>query len=150
MYVAYESRRGRARRAAEAVAEAAASHGVATLVRSITDAVSKDLLDAPALIVGCWAKVDTPFGGEPVRTVSDWIDELPELHGKPVGMFCTYTFFPHTFADTTARTSEVLALLGAAIAEKGGKVVSSHAFHFQAFEESAETMVTEVLGHLPD
>lgn len=149
MYVAYESRRGRARRAAEAVAEAAASHGVATLVRSISDAVSNDLVDAPALVVGCWTKVDTPFGGQPVRTVSNWIRSLPELHGKPVGLFCTYTFFPHTFADTTARTSEVLALLGGAIEEMGGKVVSSHAFHFQAFESSAETLVTELLDHLP-
>ena len=147
MYIAYESRRGRARRAAETVAEAAASHGVATLVRSITEAVAKDLLDAPSLVIGCWAKVDTPFGGEPVRNVSKWIDTLPELQGKPIGMYCTYTFFPHTFADTTARTSEVLALLGAAIEEKGGKVVSSHSFHFQAFETSAEILVAEVLDH---
>jgi flavodoxin len=148
MYIAYESRRGRARRAAEAVAEAAASHGVATLVRSIDVAVAEDLLAAPALIIGCWTKVDTPFGGEPVRRVSTWIDSLPELHGKPIGVFCTYTFFPHTFADTTARTSEVLARIGASLERKGGKVVSSHAFHFQAFEDSAETMASEVIGHI--
>ena len=147
MYIVYESRRGRARRAAEAVAEAAASHGVPTLMRSMSEAVSEDIVDAPALIVGCWTKVDTPFGGEPVAVVSKWIAGLPELHGKPIGMFCTYTFFPHTFSDTAARTAEVLALLGGAIEEKGGKVVSSHALHFQAFEKGAETLVTEVLDH---
>ena len=148
MYITYESRRGRARRAAEAVAEAAASHGVPTLVRSIDEAISKDIQAAPALVIGCWTKVDTPFGGEPVRLVTKWIDDLPELHGKPVGMFCTYTFFPHTFADTAARTAEVLALLGAAVERQGGKVVSSHSFHFQAFEKSAETLVTEVIDQM--
>jgi flavodoxin len=148
MYIAYESRRGRARRAAEAVAEAAASHGVSTLLRSINEAVSNDIQAAPALVIGCWTKVDTPFGGEPVRLVTQWIDSLPELHGKPVGMFCTYTFFPHTFADTAARTAEVLALLGAGVERKGGKVASSHSFHFQAFEKSAETLVTEVIDHM--
>lgn len=148
MYITYEGRRGRARRAAEAIAEAAASHGVATLVRSINEAVPEDIQAAPALIIGCWTKVDTPFGGEPVRLVTKWIDSLPELHGKPVGMFCTYTFFPHTFADTTARTSEVLALLSAGTENKGGKVVSSHAFHFQEFGNSAKTLVAEVVDHM--
>ncbi|MDX2342300.1 MAG: hypothetical protein QNL12_00495 [Acidimicrobiia bacterium] len=147
MYIAYEGRRGRARRAAEAVADAAASRGVPTLVRSINEAVSEDLLAAPALVIGCWTKVDTPFGGEPVRLVTKWISALPELHGKPVGIFCTYTFFPHTFADTAARTAEVLALLGAGIEQRGGKVVSSHSFHFQAFEKSAATLVSEILDH---
>jgi len=148
MYIAYESRRGRARRAAEAVAEAAASHGVSTLVRPIHDAVSEDIQAAPALIVGCWTRVDTPFGGEPTQRISTWIESLPELHGKPVGMFCTYSFFPHTFADTATRTSEVLALLTAGIEDKGGKVVSSHSFHFQSFERSAETLVSEVINHM--
>ena len=148
MYIAYESRRGRAHRAADSVAEAAASLGVATLVRSIDEAVSDDLTANPALVVGCWVKVDTPFGGEPVRRVVDWMESLPNLHGKPVGLFCTYTFFPHTFADTAARTSEVLAELGRMIEEKGGKVVASHSFHYQAFESSAQTLVEEVLDHV--
>ncbi|MCP4304026.1 MAG: hypothetical protein GY788_03920 [bacterium] len=149
MYITYESRRGRARKAAEAVAESAANHGESILVRTIAEAVPDDILAAPALIIGCWTRVDTPFGGEPVRLVTKWIDSLPELHGKPIGMFCTYTFFPHTFADTAARTAEVLALLGAGVERKGGKVVSSHAFHFQAFETSAETLVSEVIDHMP-
>ena len=102
MYVAYESRRGRARRAAAAVADAAAAEGVATLVRSINEAVPDDIRFASGLVIGCWAKVDTPFGGEPVQRVIAWADHLPELNGKPIGVFCTYTFFPHTFADTTA------------------------------------------------
>ena len=143
----YESRRGRARRAAEAVAEAAADQGVATLIRSIHEAVPEDLLAAEALVAGCWTRVDTPFGGEPVRHVVDWIEGLPPLDGKPVGIFCTYTFFPHTFADTTARASEVLAALGQAVELKGGKVVASHPFHFQAFEQSAATLVSEIVNH---
>ena len=147
MYIVYESRRGRARRAAEAVAENAAAHGVPSLLRSISSAVPNDILEAPALIAGCWAKIDTPGGGEPVRTMAKWIENLPELHGKPIGLFCTYTFFPHTFADTATRTAEALSLLGRAIEEKGGKVVSSHSLYFKAFEKSAGIVVDEVLQH---
>jgi len=150
MYVVYEGRRGRARRAAEAVAEAAASRGVATLIRSIDEAVAEDLQTAEALVVGCWTRVDTPFGGEPVRRVVDWAQSLPALDGKPIGVFCTYAFFPHTFADTTARASEVLALLTAGFEQKGGKIVSCHPFHFQAFPGSATTLVSEMVDHLPE
>lgn len=148
MHVAYEGRRGRARRAAEAIAEAAASRGVATLTRSINEVAAEDLQKAEALVVGCWTRVDTPFGGEPVRRMTDWLQGLPDLDGKPIGVFCTYAFFPHTFADTTARASEVLALLSAGFEQKGGKVVSSHPFHFQAFPESATTLVSEMVDHL--
>jgi flavodoxin len=150
MYIVYESRRGRARRAAEAVAEAAADRGVATLIRSVPEAVTEDLLGAKSLVAGCWTRVDTPFGGEPVRHVVDWIEGLPSLDGMPVGIFCTYTFFPHTFADTTARASEVLAALGQAVELKGGKVASSHPFHFQAFEQSAATLVEEMVDHMAE
>ncbi len=145
----YEGQRGRARRAAEAVAEAAASRSVATLIRSINEVAAEDLQRAEALVVGCWTRVDTPFGGEPVRRLLDWSQGLPELDGKPIGVFCTYAFFPHTFADTTARTSEVLALLTAGLEQKGGKVVSSHPFHFKAFPKSATTLVSEMVDHMP-
>ena len=147
MYIVYESRRGKARRAAEAVAEAAAARGVPSLLRSIEEAVPEDILEAPALIVGCWAKIDTPIGGETVRAASRWIEALPELHGKPIGLFCTYTFFPHTFADTATRTAEALAVMSRSIEEKGGKVVSAHSLHFQAFGKGAEELVAEVLDY---
>ncbi len=147
MYIVHESGRGKARRAAEAVAKAAAAHGMPTLVRSTSDAISDDILEAPALVAGCWTKIDTPYGGEPVRSMSNWIEALPELHGKPVGLFCAFTFFPHTFADTATRTAEALALLARGIEEKGGKVVSSHSLHIQELEKGAETLVTEVLEH---
>ncbi|MDJ0664865.1 MAG: hypothetical protein QNJ75_09910 [Acidimicrobiia bacterium] len=147
MYIVYESRRGKARRAAEAVAEAAAARGVPSLLRSIEEAVPDDILEAPALIAGCWAKIDTPLGGETVHATSGWIENLPELHGKPIGLFCTYTFFPHTFADTATRTAEALAVMSRAIEEKGGKVVSAHSLHFQAFGKGAEELVAEVLDY---
>ncbi len=144
MYIVYESRRGRARRAAEAVAEAAAARGVPTLTRSIEQAVPDDILESSALIIGCCVQIDTPGGGDPVRSTAVWIGSLPELNGKPIGLFCTYTFFPHTFADTATRTAEALAAMSRAVEEKGGKVVSSHSLHFQAFDTGAETIVAEV------
>lgn len=148
MYIVYEGRRGRARRAAEAVAQAAAEKGIATILRSIDEAVAEDLLGAKALVAGCWTRVDTPFGGEPVRRTVEWIESLPALDGKPVGVFCTYTFFPHTFADTTARASEVLAALSSGLELKGGKIVASHPLHYQAFEAGATKLVDEMVDHL--
>lgn len=148
MYVVYESRHGRARRAAEEVAEAAASQGIATIIRSVAEVVPEDLGAAGALVVGCWTRVDTPFGGEPVRHMVKWIEGLPDLDGKPVGVFCTYAFFPHTFADTTARVSEVLAALARAFELKGGKIVSSHSLHFGEFEGNASLLVSEVAEHM--
>jgi len=147
MYIVYESRRGRARRAAEAIVEAAAARGVPTLLRSIEEAVPDDILDAPALIAGCWTKVDTPYGGDAVLAVSQWMETLPDLHGKPVGLFCSYAFFPHTFADTATRTAEALARLSRTIEEKGGNVVSSHSLHFQELAKGAEDLTAEVLEH---
>lgn len=72
---------------------------------------------------------------------------LPELHGKPVGLYCSYTFFPHTFADTATRTAEALARMSRAIEDKGGRVVSSHSLHFQEFAKGAADLVGEVLDH---
>jgi flavodoxin len=148
IYVVYESKRGKARRAAEAITDAAASQGVATLVRSIEETVADDVLAADALVVGCGVKVDTPFGGEPAHRVGEWIDGLPNLDGKRVGVFCTYSIFPHTFADTAARVSEVLAGLDRGIEGKRGKVVVSRSFHVREFPETATAFVGQILEYV--
>jgi hypothetical protein len=122
--------------------------GLATLIRSVAEVVPDDLRAAEALVVGCWTRVNTPFGGEPARHMVEWIEGLPNLDGKPVGVFCTFAFFPHTFADTTARVSEVLAALTRAFELRGGKVVSSYSLHLGEFEGNASALVSEVADHM--
>lgn len=146
MYVVCEKRRGKVRQAADAIAESAASHGVATLVRSIDEAVPEDVVSADLVVAGCKAQVDTPFGGEPTQRLREWIAELPALDGLPVGVFCTYAFFPHTFADVTARTSETLAGLSGAFASKGAVVVATQGLHQGEFDTAADGFVSKMLG----
>ena len=149
MYVVYGTVRGRAKRAAEAIADAAATRGVATLVRSVNAAVPGDLVTADLLIAGCGTRVDTPGGGEPAQRLTSWSDGLPELDGLPIGVFCTYTFFPHTFADTAARTAGVLNRLERAFYQKGGKVVGSRSFHAREFTASSTELVGKAVDHAP-
>jgi len=147
--VAYESRRGWARRAADAVADAAASHGVATLIRRI-DQISPDhLAAADALVAGCWTPGKVPFGDRPTRRMTAWIERLPPLDGKPVGLFCTYRFFPHTFADTTTRAAETLHELSSRFEMKGATVAATRSIHFKAIEESATDLIDRVLAQTP-
>lgn len=146
MYVVCESRRGKVHQAADAISEAAAAQGVATLVRSIDEVVPDDLLAAHAVAAGCKLQSDTPFGGDPTQRMEAWINTLPALDGLRVGVFCTYSFFPHTFADVTARTSEVLAGMSAAFEARGGKVVVTQGLHQGEFDAAAVSFVSKVLG----
>ncbi len=63
-----------------------------------------------------------------------------------MGVFCTYSFFPHTFADLTARTSKVLADLSAAFEARGGTVVAAQGLHQGEFDRAATPYVSKVLG----
>ncbi len=147
--VAYESQRGRARRAAQAVAEAAAGHGVATLVRPIDDVEASDIAGADALIAGCWVRGDVPFGGEPARRMAAWVRGLPDLGGKPAGVYCTYRFFPHTFADTAARTAETLHKIGTGLELRGAAVTVTQSIHFGAMSDGAAKLIHRLLKQVP-
>lgn len=106
--------------------------------------------DAGLLMVGCGAKVDTPFGGRPTSRASTWIDGLPPLDGKPVGVFCSYRFFPHTFADVTARTAEVLDVMSRQVESKGGTVIASKAMLHRNLERDADELISALQDHLGD
>jgi flavodoxin len=145
LLVIYEGNRGRVRRAAIAIADAAASHGVATLVRSIDEVEESYLASADAVIAGCWTPGNVPFGDAPTRRMAAWIEGLPNLNGKPAGVFCTYRFFPHTFADTAARTAETEHELASRLELKGARVIATKAFHFDSIEKDAAELVALVL-----
>ncbi|NIQ29795.1 MAG: hypothetical protein GTN89_05360, partial [Acidobacteria bacterium] len=68
------------------------------------------------------------------------IGALPPLDGKRVGVFCTYRFFPHTFADTVTRVSETLYQFKRGLEEKGAVVVADEALHRRTIADSTESL----------
>jgi flavodoxin len=148
MLVAYESGLGRARRAADAVADAAAGRGVATLVRAIDEVDPEYIAGSEAVIVGCWTPGKVPFGDQPTRRMCRWIDGLPELDGKTIGVYCTYRFFPRSFADTATRTAETLHELSSRFELKGGTVAATRSINYWAIDEAAADLVRRTLGHV--
>jgi hypothetical protein len=100
------------------------------------------------VIAGCWTPGNVPFGDAPTRRMAAWVEALPPLDGKPVGVFCTYRFFPHTFADTAARTAETEHELASRFELKGAKVVTTRAFHIDSIDKDAAELVDLVLEHI--
>ncbi|MFC2177282.1 hypothetical protein ACFLRH_02565 [Actinomycetota bacterium] len=143
--IAYESDQGRASRAAAAMALAVRDLGQEPVVRMIDEVTPADIINAKTLLVGGWVRTRYPFGGATIDHALHWIEGLPPLDGKLVGVFCTYRFFPRTFADTTARVSEALGLVKRGFEAKGAVVVADHSLHMRKIEEGSQTFVHSVL-----
>ena len=122
---------------------------LAELLAALPDAGPAELAEADALIAGCWMPGKAPFGDEPMRRLISWIESLEPLNGKPIGVYCTYRFFPHTFADTATRTAETEHLLQAKFEDKGGKVYAKRAIHINSIEEDAAALIDAVLERVP-
>ncbi|MEN8238805.1 MAG: hypothetical protein ABFR53_06335 [Actinomycetota bacterium] len=145
--VVYESDRGRASLAADAIADAIISHGAASLTGTIDEIGSAQVAAADTVIAGCWTPGKCPVGEEPARRLAHWIEALPSLDEKTVGVFCTYRFFPHTFADMVARLAVVESRLVNLLDRKGATVAATRAIHFKSIEADAEEFVGRVLEH---
>ena len=147
--VACESQKGRAGEVIEAARDAIRARGFGATVGVIEYLAASTIASADALIAGGWMPGKAPFGDEPKQLMIGWIDSLEPLNGKPIGVYCTYRFFPHTFADTATRTAETEHLLQAKFEEKGGNVASKRAIHVNSIEEDAAALVESVLEHVP-
>jgi flavodoxin len=143
--VAYESDRGRARHAAEALAHAAASHGVPTLTLPIDEVEPTHLAGVDAIIAGCWMPGKVPFGDMPTRRLGRWIDQLPPCEGRPAAVFCTYRFLPHTFADTATRTAETLSELSTRFELRGARIATTRAIWTRFVDKGAAILVDDLL-----
>ena len=146
MYVVCERRDGKGGRVAEAITEAAADRGIATLVRSIDEAVPDDVASADVIVIGCRLQTSTPYLESNAGEMSRWIAGLPDLDGRPIGVFCAFSFFPHSFADVTARTSRVLNNLSEGFRQKGGDVVAAHPLHLRELQDDAARFVSQLAG----
>jgi menaquinone-dependent protoporphyrinogen IX oxidase len=91
--VAYESRKGHTRQAAEAIATAAREQGGEVIVRPIKELQAADVEQADVLFVGTWLRGFILFGVRPVAA-KRIVAALPSLADKPAGIFCTYAVNP--------------------------------------------------------
>jgi flavodoxin len=146
--VVYESKQDHTREVADAIADAAADHDVATLIRSVDETKATHIELASVVIAGCTTPGDIPFGGKPTQRIAAWINDLDSLEGKPVGVYCAYKFFPHTFADTTTRVSETLHKLSAHFELRGGTVVAAQGINLKSMDKGAIDLVDEMLEHI--
>ena len=115
--VAYESRGGRTRRAAEAVADAVRARGSEVTLKALKDTTAEDVERSDAIAIGSWVEGFVFFKVGPAKAALAGVGRLPVLGGKPVAVFCTYGFNPRT----------TLATLRQSLETKGAKVVAENA-----------------------
>jgi flavodoxin len=115
--VAYESRGGRTRRAAEAVADAVRARGSKVTLKALKDTTAEDVVRSDAIALGSWVEGFVFFNVGPAKAALAEVKRLPVLGGKPVAVFCTYGFNPRA----------TLATLRQSLEAKGAKVVAENA-----------------------
>jgi flavodoxin len=126
--VAYESRGGRTRRAAEAIAAAARNEGHTVALKPLAQVGRDDVLESEMLFLGTWVQGYILFGVGPANAALRWLGDLPPLGGKPVAVFCTYAFNPRG----------TLALLRTSLETKSAKVVGERSFNHRQPELGAD------------
>lgn len=134
--VGYESRGGRTRRAATAIADAcrADGHDVSLMPLAQVGRSEVDQCDVAAL--GSWVEGYIVFGVKPAQAATRWLDQAPPLGGRPVGVFVTYAVHP--------RGS--LAALRRGVEAHGGTVVAEHASRRQHPEAGAADFAHRLLA----
>ena len=115
--VAYESRGGRTRRAAEAVAVAVRARGSEATVKALKDTTAEDVERSEAIAIGTWVEGFVFFKVGPAKAALAGVRRLPVLGGKRAALFCTYGFNPRA----------TLATLRQSLEAKGAKVVAENA-----------------------
>ena len=117
--VAYESRGGRTRRAAEAVADAVRARGSDATLKALSEVTPQDIEHADAVAVGSWVQGFIVVKVGPAKAALDAVGRLPAMGGKPAAVFCTYAASPRA----------TLAILRRSLEAKGAKVVTENASH---------------------
>lgn len=134
--VAYESRGGHTKRAAEAIGEALRTEGHDAQIRPLSEIGPPEVEGAEALFVGSWVEGFILFGVGPAKAARRWLERLPSLGGTPAGVFCTYAIRP----------VGSLAELRRGLEGRGAKVVAERAFHRRRPEAGAGVLVREFLA----
>jgi len=133
--VAYESRSGHTRQAAEAIAVAARKLGYEAVVKPVSEVRTQDVQKANALFIGTWVSGLVVFGARPAGA-RKWVPALPSLKGKPTAVFCTYAFNPRG----------ALKALSTMLEARGATILGNESFSRSQPGAGAEKFVRSVLA----
>lgn len=134
--VGYESRGGRTRRAATAIADACRADGHEVTLLPLAQVGRSEVDQCDVAAFGSWVEGLIFFGVKPARGATRWLDQAPSLAGKAVGVFVTYAVNP--------RGS--LGLLRRGVESRGGKVVAEHGSRRQHPEAGAADFARRLLS----
>ena len=134
--VAYESRGGRTRRAATAIADACRADGHDVALLPLAQVGQSEVGKCDVAALGSWVEGFILFGVKPARAATRWLDHAPSLAGKQVGVFVTYAVNP--------RGS--LGVLRRGVEARAGKVVAEHSSRRQDPEAGAAGFARRLLA----
>ena len=134
--VGYESRGGRTRRAATAIADACRAEGHDVTLLPLGQVGQSEVGQCDVAALGSWVEGFIVFGVKPARAATRWLDQAPPLAGKPAGVFVTHAVHP----------GGSLGVLRRGVQARGGKVVAEHASRRQNPEAGAAGFARRLLA----
>lgn len=126
--VGYASEGGTTARVANAIANRFVARGYRARALPVQRIGAPELARADVLIVGTWVEGLVVTHVHAARAMRTWLDELPHLAGRPVGLFCTYA----------VNAKDTLDEMRLAIETRGGRVVG--AAHFSSSELKGDAL----------
>lgn len=100
--IVYDSRTGTTEGAARDMARIAESAGHTCSVTRVKDADESTVAEADVVCVGSWTQGLFFVLQHATKATMKFIDGLPDLHGKPAAVFCTYKTSPGHLLNTMA------------------------------------------------
>ena len=134
--VTYESRGGRTRQVAQAVAEEVGRRGHEVAVKPMSDTTPEETANADHLFIGSWVEGFILFGVHPAHAASTWIAGMPTVDGKPASVFCTYAVNPRNSLTELSRGLQA----------HGAKVTATRAFHRSHTSDGVDSFVDAALS----
>jgi glutamate synthase (NADPH/NADH) small chain len=123
--VAYESRGGHTERLAQAISRELLD-GASDVVTLPLDRVGvAELADCNLLVVGTWVEGFVVAGVGPAKATRKWLDHLPQMAGKPVAIFCTYSVSPKGTLAAMRRSFEAKGAVVVAHAGFGSRELAA-------------------------
>lgn len=113
--IAYDSRGGNTRKAAEQMAESLGLLAEQVRVLPISKVGPTELALAELVILGTWVEGMVVTAVAPAKTTVRWLKSLPAMANKHFAVFCTYGFSPKGALDTLV---SVLEAKGATVVAK--------------------------------
>ena len=92
--VCYASEGGGTARVADEIVSRFVASGISTHALPIGRVGTSELASADVLIVGSWVEGFVVTNVHPARAMRNWLEALPNLAGRSVGLFCTYGVNP--------------------------------------------------------